>query len=82
MGACQFEYDALAGTIAVTVLPEAGVPHPPRTGVITTRWDAEALQCRIVVTLTSEATPVLEFPHHQLWKAVQVFLERFLFLAD
>lgn len=47
---------------------------------LTTRWDAEACQCRVVVKIAD--APAVEFPHDQLWKAVQVILELFFFPAE
>ena len=45
--------------------------------VITTRWDAKESQCRIVVQDPENGT--MEFPHYELWKALQYILEPFFF---
>ena len=46
---------------------------------ITTRWDADAIQCRVVLT-GAAATPI-EYPHDELWKIVHVILRPFFFPA-
>ena len=46
---------------------------------ITTRWDRETSQCRIVVT--THPDEVTEFPHSELEKVVQYILEPFFFTA-
>lgn len=79
LGTCEFVYNDTKDAIAVTISPPAWAKKRGTTGVLRTRWDAEALQCRIVVTMTSETEQAVEFPHDQLWKAVQVFLELFFF---
>lgn len=81
LGTCEFVYNDTKGAIAVRIGPPALAQKPPTLGALRTRWDTEALQCRIVVTMTSEDEPV-EFPHDQLWKAVQVILEPFFFPAE
>ena len=44
---------------------------------ITTRWNAAEYQCLIVVEDPKNGT--LEFPHHELWKALHYILEPFFF---
>ena len=46
--------------------------------LVKTRWDAEAVQCCIVVA-SATGEPLAEFPHDQLWKAVQYLLEPLFF---
>lgn len=47
---------------------------------ISTRWDAEQSRCQIVVA--SPAGSSREFPHAELWKAVQYVLEPFFFPSE
>ncbi|MCE2484435.1 MAG: hypothetical protein J4F42_02890 [Desulfurellaceae bacterium] len=55
------------------------VEDPVQQYTITTRWDADAIQCRVVLT-GAAATPI-EYPHDELWKIVQVMLRPFFFPA-
>jgi hypothetical protein len=53
------------------------ISHPDQEYTIRTQWNAENIQCQIVVTLPTEDTVM--FSHNQLWKAVQYVLEPFFF---
>lgn len=66
---CQFQYEPKTDKIAVR--------SSVKDSQIGTRWDAEEIQCRVVIS-SSPDDPV-EFPHSQLWKAVQYLLEPFFF---
>lgn len=79
---CLFVYNTKTQKVEVTVHPPTSVRMPGTTGTLMTRWDAEAIQCRIVITMTSESDQLVEFPHDQLWKAVQYILEPFFFPAS
>ncbi len=50
---------------------------PDRDYTITTRWDEEAIQCKVV--LTGVTPGPIERPHDQLWKIVHMILRPFLF---
>ena len=71
---CEFEYDDAGQRVAVTMV------GPDRTYTLQTRWDTEALACRVVVTRPSnDESDVVEFPHADLWKAIQHILDPFFF---
>ncbi len=69
---CEWQYDAGVMTVTMTT--------PDRVYTMQTRWDGEAVQCRVVVArpTNGEQDPV-EFPHNQLGKAVSCILEPFFF---
>ena len=71
MGRCRFEYQPDRDVI--TVLSLAGDCS------IRTCWDAEQGQCQIKVEPLSEQRDIAEFPHDELWRAVQYVLEPFFF---
>ena len=78
LGAYRFSYDARMDAIDIMIQGPGSPAEPHSTGTIRTRWDAEACQCRVVVKMGADA-PEIEFPHDQLWKAVQSILEPFFF---
>ena len=55
--------------------------QPDWTATLATRWDPATSQCRLVVTRSFDAEKI-EFPHAELWKAVQYILEPFFFPDD
>lgn len=79
LGSCRVAYNVKTQKIEVTICPPAWARKADTTGVLMTRWDAEDIQCRVVVTMTSESQQAVEFPHDHLWKVVQYFLEPFFF---
>ena len=72
---CSWRYDSAKSRVIFTLT------NPSEDYVMTTRWDAESCQCRVRVA-HQPAQKVTEFPHDQLWKAVQYILEPFFFPAD
>ena len=76
---CRFVYNRQTSTITVTTSPPLFLAdrRADSTGIITTRWDAETCQCQIVLKI--DDAPEVVLPHAQLWKAVQIILEPFLF---
>ena len=68
---CRFHYVDKNDTIAVSM------KTPDRNDSITTRWDAENSQCRVVVTPEKKEAEV-EFPHNP-GKVAQYILEPFFF---
>ena len=56
-------------------------PDQTATATLTTRWDSPTSKCWLVVTLSSDVQKV-EFPHDELWKAIQYTLEPFFFPAE
>ena len=80
-GCCRFVHDVKHEMIVVTIRFPERMKARAKTAVLTTRWDEEAMQCRVVVSLTSEESQkqVSEFPHDQLWKAMYVITSPFFF---
>lgn len=80
---CQFEYDKQLDQIIARIGHVSNTTDPmdetQRTYIIKTRWDAENIRCVIVVSSFEEETKPPEFPHDELWKAVQCILEPFFF---
>lgn len=75
VGECRYVYNPTQGLIQFTC------KVPDLIAVLRTRWDAETSQCRLVVKmgLKDEDATDIEFPHDQLWKALQYILEPFFF---
>ena len=77
---CSFRCKVLEGLVHVSIFsPSSSVSDQGYT--IKTRWDAESCQCLLVVrTLQDEKQK--EFPHYELWKALQYILEPFFFSKE
>ena len=80
-GFCRLVHDVKHEMIVVKIRFPEWMKKRDKTAMLTTRWDDEAMQCRVVVTLTSEESQkqVSEFPHDQLWKAMYVITSPFFF---
>ena len=71
---CTFRYDPADDVI--TVSTNGAVK------VIRTRWDAEASQCKVIISQSRDPLDTgthVEFPHDPLWKVAQAVLEPFFF---
>ena len=54
------------------------IEDPIRSYTISTKWDEEAIQCKVILKGVKPETKV-ERPHNQLWKIVHTILRPFLF---
>lgn len=77
IGECHYVYDSTQRLVQFTC------QDPDLIAVLRTRWDAATSECRLVIELgvKAEDPTEIEFPHAQLWKAIQYILEPFFFTA-
>lgn len=74
---CRWEYESGPAHVLFTF------STPDRHATLTTRWEPTTCQCRLLVTLSPDQpnSEQMDFPHDELWKAVQSIVEPFFFTS-